>query len=119
MQIKLLYLFEYSLLRGWGGHLFEYSLLRGYGGHLFEYSSMSRDIKLGSMVSAFIFSFYSFDYTVKSGGVCNRLPDLAYYPVSPALALPSYVLDTLEMSYRLRSLGSTFMYLYHLISIDL
>jgi len=66
-----------------------------------------------------LFVFYSFDYTVKSGGVCNRLPDLAYYPVSLALALPSYVSDMVEMSHGLRSSGSTFMYLYHLISIDL
>ena len=50
---------------------------------------------------------------------CNRLPDLAYYPVSLASALPSYVSDTFEMSHGLRSSGSTFMYLYHLISIDL
>jgi len=51
--------------------------------------------------------------------VCNRLPDLAYYPVSPTLALPLYVSDTFKMSYGLRSSGSTFMYLYYLISIDL
>jgi hypothetical protein len=36
------HLFEYSLLRGWGGHLFEYSLLRGWGGHIFEYSLLLR-----------------------------------------------------------------------------
>ena len=51
--------------------------------------------------------------------LCNRLPDLAYYPVSLALALPSHVSDMVEMTYGLRSSGSTFMYLYHLISIDL
>jgi hypothetical protein len=50
---------------------------------------------------------------------CNRLADLAYYPVSLASALPSHVLDTFKMSHGLRSSGSTFMYLYHLISIDL
>ena len=52
-------------------------------------------------------------------GRCNRLPDLAYCPVSLALALRSHVSDMVEMTHRLRSSGSTFMYLYHLISIDL
>ena len=50
-----------------------------------------------------LFVFYSFDYTVKSRGVCNRLPDLAYYPISLASALPSYVSDMFEMSHGLRS----------------
>jgi hypothetical protein len=36
--------------------------------------------------------------------------------VSP---LPSYVLDMVEMSHGLRSSGSTFVYIYHFISIDL
>src|SRR6266566_4513617 len=60
------HLFKYSLLRGWGGRLFRYSLLRGYRGHLFKYSSMSRDIKLGSIVSAFIcFLYYDYGYSAK------------------------------------------------------
>ena len=55
MQIKLL-------------HLFKYSLLRGYGGHLFKYSSMSRDIKLGSIVSTFILLSIALTTPLNLGG---------------------------------------------------
>src|SRR5882724_12816510 len=44
--------------------------------------------------------------------------DYRYCPET-GLALPSYVSDMVEMTHGLRSSGSTFMYLYHLISIDL
>ena len=59
------------------------------------------------------------DIGSKLDGWCNQLPDPTYCPVLLASALPSYVSDIIEMTYRLRSSGSTFIYLYHLISIDL
>ena len=66
-----------------------------------------------------LFVFYSFDYTVKSGGVCNRLPDLAYYPVSQDQHHPRMSRIWLKWVTDFGVTGSTFMYLYHLISIDL
>ena len=51
--------------------------------------------------------------------MCNRLLDPAYCPILLALALPLYILDIVKITYRLRSSGSTFTYLYHLISLDL
>jgi len=44
----------------------------------------------------------------------TELPDLANLPCSLALALPSYVSDMVEMTYRLSEFGVTFMYLFPL-----
>jgi len=126
MQIKLLHLFEYSLLRGWGGHLFEYSLLRGYGGHLFKYSSMSRDIKLGSTVSAFIFLSTALTTPSNLGGCVTDYRTLhitlfhqhQHYPRIPRI--PYITLFRLRISLPFYPVAYTFlMYIYHLISIDL
>ena len=47
--------------------------------------------------------FYVFYRVLNLEVKCNRLPDLAYCPVSLASALPSHVSDMIEMTYRLRS----------------
>ena len=83
-----------------------------------------------------LFVFYSFDYIVKSGGVCNRLPVLnqhstnilpirhpvlgVYYtvPVSVNYAFIHLLTQLLTRSIT-PIITYTFMYLYHLISIDL
>jgi len=77
-----------------------------------------------------LFSFYSFNYTVKSGGVCNRLPVLCWdtrmlpsrqhqhYPRIPRI--PYITLFRLHISLPFYLVTYTFlMYIYHLISIDL
>ena len=59
-----------------------------------------------------LFSFYSFDYTIKSGGVCNRLPDLAYYPVLLVSAL-SYMSHYLWLTRLLSASPTTFCPIFH------
>ena len=46
-----------------------------------------------------LFIFYSFNYTIKSGGVCNRLPHPTYRPVLPAYRLR---IDCVSTAYHLR-----------------
>jgi hypothetical protein len=77
--------------------------------------------------------FYSFDYTIKSRGVCNWLLIITdyqslYYPIThhPCFQLWLYISSAIMVHrYQLRRwhcrhfFATYFMYLYHFISIDL